>query len=54
MAVQVLTVLIVALSAAGLSAAWALLRPLRLARDVQVTVDEPDDVTFGFDARGFG
>lgn len=45
--------LVAALSACGLTAAWALLHTLRTARDVELQA-EPDDVEFGFDTIGFG
>ncbi len=44
--------LVAFLSAGGLLVAGALLRPLRLARDVPVQTDEADEVRFGFDPTG--
>ncbi len=42
--------LVAFLSAGGLVVAGALLRPLRLARDV--VVQDDDDVEYGFDTTG--
>jgi hypothetical protein len=48
----VIPALVAALSACGLTATWALLRPLKLARDVQLQADDPAIVAFGFDSVG--